>query len=131
VAVIKRIAATVVLGLFVIGCGLLPERVPLLTGTPYPEQNGKFGCYTAINQTLLTYDPTYGTVDGGGPVAWPPGFTARRAGSEAEVLDPSGNVVAITGKRYWLEGGTPPQWPDPQPKQPISWWVCGAVHLLP
>ena len=48
----------------------------------------------------LAVDPKYGTSLDGRPVIWPEGFSARRAGDEIEVLDPSGNVVATTGRRY-------------------------------
>jgi hypothetical protein len=40
------------------------------------------------------------------PVRWPTGFTAvRLEGGKVSVLDPKGNVVAITGSRYSLTGG--------------------------
>jgi hypothetical protein len=48
-------------------------------------------------------DPTSGAPTDaatGESFAWPKGFTARRAGSEVEVLDRAGNVVLMTGQRY-------------------------------
>jgi len=53
----------------------------------------------------LTADPTYGTTIQGTAVYWPLGFTGRWAGSEIEVLDPDGKVIATTGRTYKLEGG--------------------------
>ena len=48
-------------------------------------------------------DPTSGAPTDaatGESFAWPKGFTARRSGSEVEVIDPAGNVVLMTGRRY-------------------------------
>ena len=33
---------------------------------------------------------------------WPIGMTGRRVGSEIEVLDSAGEVVATTGRRYFI-----------------------------
>ena len=38
-------------------------------------------------------------------IYWPDGFTGRRAGTEVEILDGMGRVVAATGQRYKLRGG--------------------------
>ena len=38
-------------------------------------------------------------------IYWPDGFTGRRAGTEIDILDGSGRVVARTGQRYKLLGG--------------------------
>jgi hypothetical protein len=54
------------------------------------------------------------------PVMWPPGSTARRAGSEVEVLDKQGSVVARTGSRYLIEGGHGGE-------NPRSFVACGYV----
>jgi hypothetical protein len=71
-------------------------------------------CFTYEVTGLLVVDAKYGTamvIDelsperGPVPVAWRPGFTGRRVGSEVEVRDPSGNVVNTTGQRYKLPGG--------------------------
>jgi hypothetical protein len=66
-----------------------------------------------LREVPLVADPTYGTaisVTNGNdqvttPVAWPRGFTGRRVGSEVEVLDPHGNVVATTGHNFTVSGG--------------------------
>jgi hypothetical protein len=64
----------------------------------------------------LVFDPEYGTaikVEGGDylatrgatmPVMWWPSFIGRRLGNMVSVLDPDGNVVATTGRRYWISG---------------------------
>jgi hypothetical protein len=64
----------------------------------------------------LVFDPEYGTaieVESGDylatkgatmPVMWWPTFTGRRLGNEVSVLDPDGNVVAMTGRRYRITG---------------------------
>jgi hypothetical protein len=77
----------------------------------------------------LSFDATYGTriqEDQGSSMAvmWRPGFTARRVGSEVEVRDPSGTVVAVTGHRYRIDGGrmaATPSLPDP------VFAACGRV----
>ena len=40
-------------------------------------------------------------------VLWWPKYTGRRVGNEVEVLDPDGNVVATTGRKYRIEAGFP------------------------
>jgi hypothetical protein len=81
-------------------------RVPLLT------QSGPFwatyGCPADGGTSgLLVADETNGTAIGPlrKPVLWPPGFTARRVGSEVQVLEGLGRVVATTGQTYVLDGG--------------------------
>lgn len=95
------------LALVVLGCA---GPVPLLTGAP--TSVGDIGCFTNSASGPLIVDPDHGTaiVDGdtGGattPVMWRPGFSSRQAGSEVEVLDPDGEVVATTGRSYRIAGG--------------------------
>ena len=84
------------------------------------------GCYTNFATGLLVVDPTYGTaitdesMGETGPVMWPTGYTGRQAGSEVEVIDREGHVVATTGRRYQIEGA----W---EGKNPDSWLACGYV----
>ena len=41
---------------------------------------------------------------------WPMGFWGRRVGAEVQVLDGEGNVIAITGRNYKIQGsGWQPQ----------------------
>lgn len=112
----KQLATVVVaLALCLAGCGLMPhsDQVQLITA---PASHT--GCFVADQYGLLVVDPTDGTAltgtghpnmrlgsDGLSTVAWPHGFTARRSGSEVEVLDPQGNVVATTGRSYHFLGG--------------------------
>jgi hypothetical protein len=114
---------------FVVACGPFAGPVQLLTGAPQGD-----GCYTSGATGLLVVDALYGTavVDevmakvtgsarGPIPVSWRPGFTGRHAGSEVEVLAPDGHVVAITGKRYVIEGGYAAV------DGVDSFWSCGLV----
>ena len=128
----KRVAA-LALALFLIGCG--PSFGPL-TGVPYNERGG--GCFTNHADGPLVVDPTYGTaiVDsaGGGSataVVWRPGFTARRVRSEIEVEDSDGHMVAITGKRYRIDGGyqNGDQFSPGLPAV-LVFWACDRVTPL-
>jgi hypothetical protein len=136
--VTKQLAAALALALCLVGCG--GDPVQLLTGEPL----GPNSCFASATGTgLLVVDPTYGTaiIDNGQhslvglgneplTVAWRPGFTARRSGSEVEVLDPQGNVVATTGRSYTIDGGlsSGPTWPDPEG---TVFWACDKVQPLP
>jgi hypothetical protein len=146
--VTKQLATIVVaLALCLVGCGLLPphgDPVQLLAGPP----GGYSGCFAADVSGLLVVDPTYGTAivannhpsmlglsDVPVTVAWRPGFTARRSGSEVEVLDPQGNVVATTGRSYHFLGGGVAAggssgivWPELTKSVLLA---CGHLDLLP
>lgn len=138
----KRVAAILVLALAVVGCEpSSSDSVLLVTGAPTMAKglNGEIACFTNAASGPLVTDPRYGTaiVDRGGPnpqnnvaipVAWRPGFSGRRAGSEVEVLDPAGNIVAVTGREYLIEGGgvTPEIWPGLP--MPGAFWACGFVQ---
>jgi hypothetical protein len=146
--VTKRIATIVVaLALCLVGCGWLPpygDPVQLLTGPP--DGNGG-GCFAASASGLLVVDATHGTAIVGNnlpsmvglgdvpvTVAWRPGFTARRSGSEVEVLDPQGSVVATTGRSYLIPGGyvsaggSSLNWPG---LTTDVFWACGDPEPLP
>ena len=89
-------AITLVLALCLAGC-TTREGIPLLTGAT--------GCYAGGESGStgpLVADPTYGTSFRGQPVMWPAGYSARRAGSEVEVLDATGRVRATTGRIYHI-----------------------------
>jgi len=98
--------------------------VSLLTGRGSlgPVADGDVSCYTDFAVGQLVVDAAYGAaiVENGRPtpVMWPPGYTARRAGSEVEVLDPHGSVVARTGSRYQIEGGHGGE--NPAPSSPAA-----------
>lgn len=106
----RRVACTLALALCVLGCsaragaaptGALPsslgDQVPLIT-----VEASDGNCMLSYSVIDVVGDPTLGTVnkDGGKPLTWPRGYTARSAGLEVEVLDPEGNVVLKTGSRY-------------------------------
>jgi hypothetical protein len=88
----------------------LERHFQLITGPPGPRGNP---CFVDYAEGPLVVDPTYGTaiIDTDVrattpiPVAWSSGFTARRLGPEVVVLDPHGNVVAVTGRNYRIAGG--------------------------
>jgi len=145
--VTRQLAAILVaLALCLVGCGWLPphgDPVQLITGPPHHT-----GCFAADVSGLLVVDPTYGTAivannhpsmvwlsDVPVTVAWRPGFTARRSGSEVEVLDPQGNVVATTGRSYQFLGGfvaaggsSGIEWPELKTQ---VLWACGDPQPLP
>ncbi|HEY0443786.1 MAG TPA: hypothetical protein VGC90_06175 [Candidatus Limnocylindrales bacterium] len=53
-------------------------------------------------------------------VRWPYGYAGRRSGSEVEILDRTGVVVARTGTRVRLPGG--------EVEQGV-WYACPGVTL--
>ena len=128
-----RTIASVVLALCLVGCAPKAppgEPVALLT---VETQTGFGGC---VLDLFWVADVVAGPASGaptngatGEPLAWPNGFTARRAGSEVEVLDPAGNVVLTTGRRYRM---CPPE--DSRTsgqgvvaRSPYGGWVVGKV----
>lgn len=127
----RRTMSTLVLAASLAACGspFLGEPVTLLTGEPL----GPGACYTFGATGELVVDPEYGTAiiieswphdhekSPPIPVMWRPGFTARRTGTEVAVLDPAGQIVATTGRKYELEGGG--WYGHPQP-----FFACGSVH---
>lgn len=135
-AVVKAIGVGVIALVFVAASiwlkPFLPDAgdVPLLAGAS-AQVGGGGGCFTNWTDALLVGDPTYGVAtDGGTPVAWRPGFTARRVGSEVEVLAPDGDVVAVSGKNYRLEGAQVGPGPEMQGWPGLAvrvFWACGRV----
>ena len=120
-----RLLVTLSIALAVAGCAGPP--VTLLTGpNPFADDNGTTGCYTNFAVGKLVVDATYGTaitdesIGGTGPVLWPTGYTGRRSGSEVEVVDREGHVVARTGNRYQIEGAFTGD-------NPRAWLACGYV----
>jgi hypothetical protein len=106
----RRIVACLALALSLLGCygggaSALPgESVPLLTGALTCYAGGEGG-----PTALLVVDPKYGTSLNGQPVMWPKGYTARRAGSEVDVLDTQGKVIATTGRTYHISRAYAPE----------------------
>lgn len=144
------VAAALALAMAMSGCGIAGPRsdpvdpaagdvVKLVTGVPpgVGGLSGDIGCYTNSAMGLLTVDPAFGTgirdEDAGGPtppvtpVVWRPGFTGRRIGAQIAVLDPTGAVVATTGRRYRIAGGYVgggPDWPEMVTR---VFWACDFV----
>jgi hypothetical protein len=146
----KRVAAALALTIAIAVLVLYLEPVHLLTADSADFTavsamigGGPDGCGYPW-QGLLVADATSGTALITGnrgdvvPVVWRPGFTGRRSGSEVQVVDPQGNVVAVTGHKYRLNGGSMDKrdimvadfvWPGlPVPRAIYS---CGRVTELP
>jgi hypothetical protein len=112
-----RLGVAAILVLVLASCGSTISGgapVQLLTGVvPGYTENG--GCFTNFAVGTLVVDEKYGTAITDEtamsdhpvttPVMWRPGFTGRRAGSEVEVMDRQGLVVARTNQRYQIAGG--------------------------
>jgi hypothetical protein len=96
----------------------------MLFGRDVPIKTGSLnGCYTSGTGGELVTDPDTGTaiIEGSGrriAVTWPLGWTGRSSGSEVEILDGSGKVVARTGTQVSLMGG---YWNDG------SFLTCGPI----
>jgi hypothetical protein len=103
--VVLRAVAALLLG----GCAVFAgPPVAIVTDTGYSSDS--LACWLAINDDsfLLVADPDFGTGlknDDGNvvPAKWPPGYTGHRAGSEVEVYDTRGVLVATTGRRYRID----------------------------
>jgi hypothetical protein len=108
-----------------------PEQVALLTGVDNAIGPNTDECWLYWQTGTLTYDPAKGTtiftyvsgMDGqtvvAAPVMWRPGYTAWRAAAEVLVKDTKGKVVAITGRRYDINGALD--------QSNGAWWACGFV----
>lgn len=110
----RRVALSVALVLSLLGCHGGGASAPSAASTSGPvplvtvEAQTSFGvgqCVLDLRYVAdVIADPQSGTpidaATGESFLAWPKGFTARRAGSEVEVLDAEGNVVLVTGRRY-------------------------------
>ena len=109
----RHVIAAVMLALCFAGCG-----APSGGQVPIRTVEGQTCCWLSYLVVDVVADPTTGTPTDkatGRPVTWPAGYTAWRAGPETEVRDAAGNVVLITGGRYW----TTPTMPD---------WAIGQVR---
>ena len=117
-----RVSVALTLAIAVAACGF--GSVTLVTAEP-----GVAGCYTSGVRGDLVADGTYGTAiaqtvktETGSmvvslPVKWPHGYTGRRSGSEIEVLNASGDVVARTGTQLYILGGS-------EGEDPRVWRTC-------
>lgn len=97
----RRIVTSLALALSLLGCDarVLPwDQVRLRTS----DTDTTVGCFLAGREGELIVDPELGLAWRAGPddirpVIWPRGFTGRRVGTNVEVLDRDGEVVATTG----------------------------------
>jgi hypothetical protein len=101
---VRRVLLVSLAALLLAGCGASGEPVPLLTATE-PDPLGSGACYLWWGQGELIEDATHGTAisEPSGNIItlkWPMGYTARRSGGTIEVLDTTGNVAAMTGRKY-------------------------------
>lgn len=136
-----RLLVALVLGLVVIGCSAPEAPVPLLTGVDPAIGPDTNECWLNSASGVLTVDPTYGTAINNDapfhsftmPVMWRPGFTARQVDGHIEVLDPTGTVVAVTGRKYVIPGastGTTIQARLGHVAVSVTtrvWWSCAKV----
>jgi len=121
----RRVLTALALALSLLGCATTSDDVPLLTNEM--ERGG--GCWLLHVVVDVFANTTFGTAvgsAGGAPLTWPRGYTARRAGTEVEVLDRDGKVVLKTGGRYWM---CPT--PSSDYTKAISEWVIGEVKPCP
>jgi hypothetical protein len=114
------LASALALAISIAACG--GSAVTLKYIVPGGEDN----CYLPAYTGELVADPVAVTVFvtsfGRMPVLWPKGWTARSSGSEIEVLDPRGTVVARTGERFDPSGGV---------NAHGAWEMCNLVYLPP
>ena len=116
------------LGLAVLGCSQpVPNQSPVAFQSPASNESSVPNggsvpldiddavsvdncCVLAYTVMDVAADPDAGTVDkaSGRVLRWPLGFTARWAGAEVEVLDPTGKVVLTTGRRYYVKWAIDP-----------------------
>jgi hypothetical protein len=106
----KVLAWVVVLALSLLGCYAAGASAP--PGQSVPLLTGALTCYAGGEggpTAPLVVDAKYGTSFDGQPVMWPKGYTARRAGSEVEVLNTDGKVIATTGRTYHIARANAPE----------------------
>jgi hypothetical protein len=86
---------------------------------------GGVGCPANVVEAELVADDNAGSaiLDAGvrKPVRWPFGYTGRRRGTEVEILDRTGTVVARTGTRIRLGGGE---------VGAGTWFACPGPRLI-
>jgi hypothetical protein len=118
-----RSASRVLLVVLLVGCsteGPSPTLIRLLTASATEP----YLCPASLIVGDLVVDQGAGTaIVANGErfrVRWPPRYVGRQVGGEVEVLDPSGKVIATTGRRLQLGGGAAPEG---------VWQTCEGLDL--
>jgi hypothetical protein len=126
-AAVEVRAAPLLAAFLLAGCAAAPTPAPSIF-IRFESDIGGVCVATTTLAGMLVNDPDVGLAmkdDGGNvtPVIWSftRGYSPRQAGTQVEILDGSGRVVATTGRKYtflgqyWL-GGTNKFWvcADPQ-----------------
>ncbi len=101
----SRIVLALAAALCLAACGNADKPV----GEPVTILTDEVGCFaggeSGIRDTLVA-DAKYGTAFAGKQVMWPTGYTGwRGSDGEVTVLDASGAVKAITGRKYYISVG--------------------------
>jgi len=137
-----RIWRFLVVAFLIVGCAApVTAPVPLLTGVDPAIGPHTDDCWLNSASGVLSIDATYGTAINNDapfhsftmPVMWRPGFTARQANGHIEVVDPTGTVVAVTGRKYVIPGASTSATVQARLGEiPVSvttrvWWSCGKV----
>jgi len=120
-------AVLLVIALFAFVLG--HDRIDLAHATVLGAADGPgiVRCYTSGTVGDLVVDPAAGVaiVEKTGArymVMWPSGYMGQRAGSEIEVLNREGKVIARTGTHVSIDGGY----------SQGGWVTCGAqVEVVP
>lgn len=89
------------LALCLLGCNALARPEPIEVRTS--DTDTLDGCYLAGTAAELILDPNAGLAwrfgpDDIRPVIWPRGYTARRVGSEIQVVNRDGLVIVRSGR---------------------------------
>lgn len=118
----RRTVTNLALALCLVGCGAAPVSTSDAFELPHGQgpANGRngvcsLGWWTSGRlvvdgnggTSIIVEGGDFGTVGAPFQVLWWPGFTGRRVGSEVEILDPDGKVIATTGRRYRIRAAFP------------------------
>jgi hypothetical protein len=99
----RRITTTLALALCLLGCDAFASASGPIAVRTTDSDAVDPNCYLAGTAAELILDPSAGLAwrfgpDDIRPVIWPRGYTARRVGSEIQVLNRDGFVIARSGR---------------------------------
>ena len=123
---IPRLACVLALALAASGCGALSPTPELVFLAPRVDMYTP-GCHTSFTVGKLIVHAATGTAvvqdedERVIPIRWPAGFSGRRVGTEVEIRNADGRLIATTGQRYRLAGGYGED----------GWRGCDDVHPSP